>query len=199
MRERTSVASYSYQVTGIIVSIIIAVIYYKATIKKKFVKRIEDFYEHVNSHLHEYIEKWDEEKIIKQSVDIQIIIENKKYDFDEARRLIAYNSGLQNLIYKNNLEALERYITGYLDAFNEVIGNGNRFIITPDIEIYSEQFTRETKEYSDKCVRYDSQIICNFMKIYNDPIEYLKNFNNKYIANEKIFVRQSLMILMANH
>ncbi len=169
----------------ILIIVIVGFIYYKMNEKKKFVEDVNKLEEDVKSHLNSYIEKWDEEKLIFISEKYQIIIEKRKYSFDEAVKFTTYKNQLPGVIYKNNLKVLERLIMDYLSMFNDMLSNGKEFIITQDIKLYSEQFKQETKDYADKSIKYDSRIIQDFMNIYDNPEAYLTDLNSQYLQNEK--------------
>ena len=69
--------------------------------------------------------------------------------------------------------------------FNDLLGDGKEFVITPKFEKLSKQFKTDNKEYVEKSIRYESRAISDFREIYDDPIEYIRNMNTAYMNNEK--------------
>ena len=166
---------------GITVGIIVHVI----NEKKRTIIRINSFREDVEKRLGAFIEKWDERTLISESDRIQETIVNKKYKFDEAVQFLEFKEDLPRLIYTNNLEVLEKCMKQALEAFNEKLGNGQEFVVTPSIKGLAEGFRDENKEYADKSVSYDSRFIQEFMAVYDDPEKYIRDLNTAYLNNEK--------------
>ncbi len=163
----------------------VGIIVYLVNEKKRTISRMNAFYDDVQRRLGIFIEKWDENALISESDIIQNLITKKKYKFGEATHFLEYKENLPKLIYTNNLEALEKTMKQALESFDEKLGNGKEFVITPSISELAETFRTDNKEWADKSVSYDSRFIQEFMIIYNDPEAYIRDLNEKYISNEK--------------
>lgn len=165
--------------------LIIGVVLYKVILKMIFVKNAQKLYDIVEKKLGTFIEKWDENKFLEYAEDLSDIVKKRKYKFDEAVKLVSYYHKLPETIYKNNLTVLEKLIADYLTEFTTKVGNGQRYIISKDIKPYAEQFKKETKDFADKSICYDSTTIRTFKNIYQKPEQYLIELNKKYMENEK--------------
>lgn len=167
--------------------VVLAFIIYKIVEKKQYIKDVSNFIEKVNATLGNFIEEPDEKKMLGKAELFKKMAIRKKYMFDEAVYLITFAQNLPNVIYKNNLECLEKSMCYHLDMYNEMVGNGKKFIISPDIKLYTNQFLEEGEKFASKSERYisDSDVIGKYMKVYSDPSKYLLNLNEIYMTEEK--------------
>lgn len=179
-----------YIATIIVLIIILVIIIYKLNEKKNTIKAINSLYYDVQRHLGTFIEIWEEDSFIARTEKIQKKIENNKYNFKEAIHFLHYKAELPKLIYNNNIDILERCIVEAHAQFDDLLGNGKVFVITPNIKALADQFKKTNKEYADKSIRYESRIINKFMSIYDDPEQYINDMNLSYMDNEKIVCKE---------
>ncbi len=176
-----------YGIIGVGTIVIVLIIVIEIVEKNKFVKDINLFVEEVESSLGNFIEEPIEKKYLGKSNLFKEIIIRKKYKHDEAVSFITFANNLPKVIYNNNLETLEQMMTNYLTMYTEMVGDAKKFIISPDIKPYVDQFLDEGEEFASKSERYvaDSESIQHFMRVFSDPRQYLLDLNEKYMNEEK--------------
>jgi DNA helicase-4 len=175
-------------------SIIVIVIAYKIISKYKFIRDVQDLIQEVDSCLGKFIEEDNEKRLLGKAKLYKEILVSKKYKFDEAVKFLTYEEELPTKIYFNNVTTLASAMSDYYNKYIEMVGNAEKFIVSPDIKPYADQFLEEAEQLASKSSRYiaDSLVIQNFMKIYKNPKQYLVDLNYRYMENEKSICNELL-------
>lgn len=172
-----------YCVIGIVV-LVGYLVYRNVNSKKNFIKSTNALREEVEAKCGSFIEKRDRDVILGKVKLLKEIVIRKKYDFEEAAQFILYAQEIPNIIYENNKEILGKMMSIYLEEFTQMVGGPKEYIATAFLESYTNQFLKEGKKYAERSLGYESPLIQKFMKVYENPMQYLLDMNKEYIENE---------------
>lgn len=172
-----------YCVIGIVV-LVGYLVYRNVNSKKNFIKSTNALREEVEAKCGSFIEKRDRDVILGKVKLLKEIVIRKKYDFEEAAQFILYAQEIPNIIYENNKEILGKMMSIYLEEFTQMVGGPKEYIATAFLESYTNQFLKEGKKYAEKSPGYESPLIQKFMKVYENPMQYLLDMNKEYIEKE---------------
>lgn len=170
-----------------IIAAVVIVIVYKIISKNRLIRDIQALINEVDSYLGMFIEEDNEKRLLGKAKLYKEIVVDKKYKFDEAVSFLTYEDELPTKLYLNNVTALERGMSDYLQMYTKMVGNAEKFIMSPDIKPFADQFLEEAEQLANKSYRYlaASLDIQKFMRVYYNPKEYLVNLNRQYMDNEK--------------